>query len=162
ARSVAPVERDVEPLLGRALAQEVDVLAGEIEPRHLVAAPAETNQVRAGAAGDVDHRLDGPLGKAAEAVGEEVHLLLAVHVEGDLIVTRRRVAGHLTATWRSHVDRGRSRLGRSSSVEAVGRRRLVRMFSLETFGRSRLERSAFAEAVGRSRLGRASFAGLIV
>src|SRR5215468_4660835 len=68
--------------------------------------------MRPRAAGDIDHRLDGPFGEATEAVGEEIHLLLAVHVEGDLVVARRRIIrGHLTSTCRRHVDRGRSRLG---------------------------------------------------
>src|SRR5580765_3079328 len=47
--------------------------------------------MRAGAARDVEHGLDGPPRIGAKAVDEEVHLLLSVHVEGDLVVARRRV-----------------------------------------------------------------------
>ena len=91
ARHVADVEPDVEALLGRALAQEGDVLRREIEAGHAVASAPETDQVGPGAAGDVEHGLDRAPGEAAEAVGEEVHLLLPVHVESDLVVARRRV-----------------------------------------------------------------------
>ncbi len=88
---VRHVKRHVEAGLLRPLAQVLDVLGGEIEPRHPVAALAEPDQVRPGAARDVEHGLDGPPRIAAEAVDEEVHLLLPVHVEGDLVVAGRRV-----------------------------------------------------------------------
>src|SRR4030095_15145793 len=96
ASHVGDVEPDLEPLLGRALAQEGDVLGREVEARHAIAAPSETDQVRARPAADVEHGLDRAPGEAAEAVDEEVHLLLPVHVESDLVVARRRVlsGGH--------------------------------------------------------------------
>ena len=46
----------------------------EVEAGHPVAALAQPDQMRAGAAGDVEHGLDGPLRIGAEAVDEEVHL----------------------------------------------------------------------------------------
>src|SRR6185436_3378234 len=81
----------VEALPRRALAEELDVRRREVEAVHPIAALAQPDQMRAGAAGDVEHGLDGPPRIGAEAVDEEVHLLLSVHVEGDLVVARRRV-----------------------------------------------------------------------
>src|SRR5262249_52020768 len=94
-------------------AQEGDVLRREVKSRHAVAAAPEANQVRARAAGDVEDRADRATGIASEAVGEKIHLLLAVHVEGDLVVARRGILGvghsiSRSSTWPSHVDRGRN------------------------------------------------------
>ena len=56
----------------------------------LVAALGQPDQVRPGAARDVEHPADRPPGEALEAVDEEVDLALAVHVEGDLVEPRAR------------------------------------------------------------------------
>src|SRR5262245_61151551 len=93
---VGDVEPHVQALLGRSLAQEHDVLGREVETRHAIAAAPEADQVRTRAARDVENRLDRTPGKPAEAVGEEIHLLLPIHVEGDLVVARRGVLGFLS------------------------------------------------------------------
>ena len=88
---VGDEEVDIEALVLRAGAEEIDVLRGEVETGHPVTAFPQPDQVRARAARDVEHALDGPARVAPEAVDEEIHLLLSVHVEGDLVVARRRV-----------------------------------------------------------------------
>src|SRR5262249_980383 len=88
---VPDVQGDIEPGPACAVAQELDVLGREIEAGHSIATLCEAYQVRAGPARDVEHRLDATPGVTLEAVDEEVHFLLPVHVEGDLVVPGRRV-----------------------------------------------------------------------
>src|SRR5688572_10202459 len=79
------------PLVREPLAEKLDVPARQVQPRYPVAAVREADQVRAGAARDVDHRAHAPAGEALEAVDEEVDFALAVHVEGDLVQARSAV-----------------------------------------------------------------------
>src|SRR5574341_2263592 len=65
ARHIRDVETYVEALVRRPLLEEGDVLRRQVEARHAVAAPAEPDQVRARAAGDVEHGPHGALRIAA-------------------------------------------------------------------------------------------------
>ena len=67
------------------VAQEPDVLRGEVEPHHLIAPVGQPGEMGAGPTGDVQHPADRAPCVALEGVDEEVHLSLAVHVEGDLV-----------------------------------------------------------------------------
>ena len=91
ARHVAHAQVHGEPRVRRPLPEELDVLRREVEAAHPVPALAEADQVRAGAARDVEHGPHATAGEGPEAVNEEVHFLLPVHVEGDLVVAGRRV-----------------------------------------------------------------------
>src|SRR5262245_10600532 len=75
----------------QSIPQKFDVVRGQVEADHLVAPVGQAGEVRTGSAGDVQDPPDGPPGVALEGVDQEVHLPLAVHVEGDLVELGRAV-----------------------------------------------------------------------
>src|SRR5215470_7718398 len=100
----------------QALAQEPDIGSRQVQAHHVVAAIGQTREMWAGAARDIEHAPHRPLRIALEAVGEEVDLALAVHVERDFVVARCGVlalAAHRTVP---HHVRSASRITHEAAM----------------------------------------------